>query len=105
MAKCLLDNAKMLNISDETIIRKATIKVIPAINHNNVDVCQELVQVMPERVNLDLEHCGRLLSPVIGQSYKKRATIPEQTEIEYVILFLENGANPNVRTGREMLDE
>lgn len=98
MTKYLLGIAKTHNVPYETIIRKNTI--MATVKHNNIGVCRELVQVMPECVNLDLEYCGRPLSRVIGQSHKQEATISEQTETEYVKLFLENGANPTVRTGR-----
>jgi hypothetical protein len=54
---------------------------------------------MPECVNLDLEYCGRPLSRVIGRSHKEENKISEETEIEYVRLFLEKGANLNARIG------
>jgi hypothetical protein len=72
-----------------------------AVKHPNVDVCRELVQAIPECVNLDLEYCGRPLSRVIGQIHKQEPIMSEESEIEYVKLFLEDGANPNVRIGED----
>jgi hypothetical protein len=98
MTMYLLYIEKTCNIPYETIIMRDTI--LAAANHNHVDAHRELVSVMPQCVNLALEYCRRPLSRVIGRSYKEDATISEETEIEYIKLFLENSANPNVRTGR-----
>jgi ankyrin repeat protein len=101
IAKLLLEIAEKHNIPYSSLILRDTI--FAAIDCQNVTVLQELANVFPESLNFS-SLLGNPLSHTIGRSRRDKNGGPiwsDQTEIDYVKVLLEKGANPNANVGRK----
>jgi ankyrin repeat protein len=100
ITKLLLEIADTHKIPYDSLILRDTI--FAAIDCQNVAVLKELANVFPKSLNFS-SLVGNPLGHTIGRSQRDKNGGPlwdDQTEIEYVKVLLEKGANPNAKMGR-----
>jgi ankyrin repeat protein len=101
ITKLLLEIAEKHNIPYSSLILRDTI--FAAIDCQNVAVLKELANVFPESLNFS-SLVGNPMSHTIGRSQRDKNGGPiwnGQTEIDYVKVLLEKGADPNANVGRK----